>query len=117
MAFKRSRVRSSSSPPKNTKSSDLVFFIQADRLGISSPSGVYHQHGKAVLHLITPSGVYFCRLDDIQDFVLMICNFFEIDDIHGYAVILPTFSSLWWGKNNRAEFVGSARGLLYLVEK
>ena len=42
------------------------FFIQADRLGISSPQGVYHQHGKAVLHLITPSGVYLCRLDDIQ---------------------------------------------------
>ena len=27
------------------------------------------------------------RLDDIQNFVLMICNFCEIDDIHGFAVI------------------------------
>ena len=76
MAFKRSRVRSSPSPPKNKAVCGLsYFFIQADRLGISSPQGVYHQHGKAVLHLITPSDVYFCR----------------IDDIHGYAVILPAF--------------------------
>jgi len=28
------------------------------------------------------------RNDDMQNFVLMICNFFEIDDIHGFAVIL-----------------------------
>ena len=48
----------------------LIFFIQADRLGISSrfsvyiiAEGVYH-HTKCV----------FCRLDDIQNCVLMICN-------------------------------------------
>ena len=26
------------------------------------------------------------RLDDIQNFVLMICNFYEIDDIQGYRL-------------------------------
>ena len=63
------------------------FFIQADRLGISSrisvyiiAVGVYH-HTKCV----------FCRLDDIQNFVLMICNSNGIDDMHGFAVISPTF--------------------------
>ena len=31
------------------------------------------------------------RLDDIQNFVLMICNSFGIDDIHGFAVMNLSF--------------------------
>ena len=40
------------------------------------------------MYLITP---FVCiksfRNDDIQNFVLMICNFFEIDDMHTFGVI------------------------------
>ena len=39
---------------------------------------VYHQHGIAVLYLITPLGVYFCRLDDIQGFALIFSGCFDI---------------------------------------
>ena len=69
---------------KNTAEKDTfsaVFFYPSRRLGISSPQGVYHH--------CTKCGVYHhrrcipLRLDDIQNFVLMICNFCEIDDIQG----------------------------------
>jgi len=63
------------------------FFIQADRIGISSPQVYIIKGGEPPLYLITPSGVYFCRLDDIQNFVLMIYNSFGIDDIQGFALI------------------------------
>ncbi len=71
--------------PKNTAEKDTfsaVFFYPSRRLGISSPHevwwissalwAVYHQRRCIPL-----------RLDDIQNFVLMICNFCEIDDIQG----------------------------------
>ena len=66
---------------KNTKSKKMAwcFFIHCESNGISSrvsvyiiAVGVYHQ----------PQVVYF-RNDDIQNFVLMICNSFGIDDIQG----------------------------------
>ncbi len=80
----------SSNYPKNSRSSEREFFIQADRLGISSRrSRVYHQHGVAVLYLITPLGVH-------QKFVgLMIYKAYHFDDMqfltelmiyNGYAV-------------------------------
>ncbi len=57
------------------------FFIHCESNGISSR--VNHQRC-----ISSTVGCIFFRNDDIQDFVLMICNFFEIDDIHGFAVIL-----------------------------
>ncbi|MBR6765309.1 MAG: hypothetical protein IKM06_02365, partial [Clostridia bacterium] len=74
---------------KKDKSKDLSFFIQADRLGISSRrSRVYHQHGKAVLYLITPKVcIKNCRLDDMQPCGLMICNDFVVDDMQGFALM------------------------------
>ena len=65
------------------------FFIQADRLGISSRVSVYLiNNGKAVIVYHHTAGVYFCRLDDIQLLAkLMICNSFGIDDIQGSALI------------------------------
>ena len=64
-------------PSGRAKKSDkfrLVGFFYPSRQAwyIITRQRVYHQHGIAVLYLITPLGVYFCRLDDIQNFVLMI---------------------------------------------
>ena len=62
-------------PPKNSKSSDLEFFYPSRQAWyIITRQRVYDQHGKAVLYLITPLGVYIYRLDDIQNCVLMIFN-------------------------------------------
>ena len=63
---------------KKSKSSDLDFFIHCESNGISSAVRLYIiNNGVPLLYLITPLGVYqqFFRNDDIQDFVLMICNF------------------------------------------
>ena len=49
----------------------LYFFIHCESNGISSRFSVY-----------------IFRNDDIQSVALMVYNFYEIDDIHGYAVIL-----------------------------
>ena len=62
------------------------FFIQA--------AGLAYHHD-AVVDIISPCGAVshhapaciFLRLDDIQHFVLMICNSFGIDDIHAFGVI------------------------------
>ena len=70
------------------------FFIHCESNGISPRSmRVYHQHGNAVLYLITPLGVYqtIFRNDDIQNFVLMICNSCGIDDIQCSALIFCRF--------------------------
>ena len=59
------------------------FFYPSRRLSISSRASVY----------IITEGVshrakrVFLRLDDIQHYVLMICNSFGIDDIHAFGVI------------------------------
>ncbi len=56
-----------SSSKKNDKHQLVVFFIQADRLGISSRGSVYIiNSGCAVVAYHHTAGVYTCRLDDIQ---------------------------------------------------
>ena len=55
---------------------------------ISSSGAVYH-HGGAV-HLS------FLQLDDMQHFVLVIYNFYEIDDIQGLRLDLGWV--LWYNK-------------------
>ena len=75
-------------PPKNTAEKDTfsaVFFYPSRRLGISSPHEVWWISSAlwAVYH--HRRGIPL-RLDDIQNFVLMICNSFGIDDIQGYRL-------------------------------
>ena len=62
-------------------------------LFLSKPTGLVYHHD-AVVYIIA-EGVYhhtfrcvlkICRLDDIQNFVLMICNSYGIDDIQRQAV-------------------------------
>ena len=93
----RLQVRFPSPAPKNSKSSDLEFFYPSRQAwyiieGITRllrviPSYIIN-NGKPLLYIITPSGVYFCRLDDIQ---LLRSWWYAIpdgiDDIHGFAVI------------------------------
>ena len=80
-------------PPAPTKKFDkfrlVEFFYPSRRLGISSPReawcissapfGAVSHHALACIYL---------RLDDIQNFVLMICNSCGIDDKHAFGVIL-----------------------------
>jgi len=69
----------SSKLSKNSRSSEREFFIQADRLGISSRVSVYIiNSGLPLLYLITPFGVHFCRLDDIQCYALIYYRFYAI---------------------------------------
>ena len=83
-------VQVSLAAPKNTAENDMfsaVFFYPSRRLGISSPHEVWWISSAlwAVYH--HASACIFLRLDDMQNFVLMICNFFEIDDMQGSALI------------------------------
>ena len=72
-------------PCQKTDKFRLVgFFIQADRLGISSArQGCISSARLCRVVSHHTEGVHLCRLDDIQNYVLMIYNFYEIDDIHG----------------------------------
>ena len=81
----RIRKVEGSNPFRSTKKFDkfrlVEFFIHRESNGISSRAsvhliteGVYHQ----------PQAVFRFRNDDIQNFVLMICNSCGIDDIHGF---------------------------------
>jgi len=82
---------------KNSTSFDLSnFFIQAAGLAyhhdavvdIISPFGAVSHHALACIYL---------RLDDIQHFVLVICNSFGIDDIHAFGV-------MWTRNQNLRQF-------------
>ena len=63
------------------------FFIQAAGLAYHhrAKRGAYHQ--PFGLYLITRQRAFPLRLDEIQHFVLMICNSYGIDDIQGFALI------------------------------
>ena len=66
------------------------FFIQAAGLAYHhrTTCGVYHPGRQAALVSHQPLwGWILLRLDDIQHFVLMICNSFGIDDIHAFGVM------------------------------
>ena len=81
-----------SNPSSAAKKSDkfrLVGFFYPSRQAwyIITRQRVYHQQRQAVVVSHHTAGVYFCRLDDIQNFVLMICNSCGIDDIQGFALI------------------------------
>ena len=84
------------SPPKNTAEnhSFLQYFL-------SKSQTWYIITARSVVDIISPLGcissrisVYSLRLDDIQNFVLMICNFRKIDDIQGIALILMLYCNI-----------------------
>ena len=82
-------VRARSAAPKNPFANANGFFYPSRRLGISSTVRRYIiNHGDAVVVSHHASACIVLRLDDIHDFVVMICNSFGIDDMHGFAVIL-----------------------------
>ena len=74
--------------PKKNEAKASFFFYPSRRLGISSPHKVRRISSAPLgLYLITRQRAFFLRLDDIQHFVLMICNSYRIDDIHAFGVI------------------------------
>ncbi|MBR2952473.1 MAG: hypothetical protein IKC43_05825, partial [Clostridia bacterium] len=78
---------------KKERSDRFVLFLSKPqatslRLGISLTHEVRRiSSAPAGLYLITRPRASYLRLDDIQHFVLMICNSFGIDDIHACGVI------------------------------
>ena len=79
-----SGVRVPVGPPKNSASFTCRIFYPSRRLGISSRhSRVYHQRRHAAFAYHHASACIPLRLDDIQPCELMICNFFEIDNMQG----------------------------------
>ena len=67
----------------------LFLFIQAAGLAYHrrTTCGAYHQGRQAALVSQHAPACISLRHDDIQHFVLMICNSCGIDDIQGYALI------------------------------
>ena len=68
----------------------VCIFYPSHRLGISSPREVRcisPTAAEPLLYLITRQRASYLQLDDIQHFVLMICNSFVIGDIHASGVI------------------------------
>ena len=65
-----------------------AWYIITTQSCISLPHkcGVYHHTFRCVLKI--------CRLDDIQNFVLMICNSYGIDDIQCFALICCRFYAM-----------------------
>ncbi len=86
-----SLVRIQHPPPtkKELLSTKSSFFVYPSRrLCISSDASRYIIKGdKPPLYLITRQRASCLRLDNIQHYVLMICNSYGIDDIQGYALI------------------------------
>ncbi len=75
--------------PKKNEAIASFFFYPSRRLGISSRrSREYHQGRRAALVSHHAIACIFLRLDEIQHFVLMICNSYGIDDIHAFGVII-----------------------------
>ena len=75
--------------PKNPRSSERGFFYPSRRLGISLTREVRRISSRAARRpcISSRASVHFLRLDDIQHFVLMICNSYGIDDMHAFGVI------------------------------
>ena len=91
MAFKRSRVRSSPSPPKNLVLRNEIFLSIAKAM-------VYHRRQAYIItrsvHIINRRLHNRFRNDDIQRLPpLIILNSCGIDDMHGFAVIFARFQS------------------------
>ena len=79
----------------------LFLFIQAAGLAYHrrAKRGAYHQGRRAALVSHHAQACISLRLDDIQHFVLMICNSCGIDDIQGCALIYLQKCSIIYLKN------------------
>ena len=67
---------------KNRQVSTCRFFIHCESNGISSRAKRASHHRRCIS---SATGCISFRNDDIQNFVLMICNSCGIDDIHGFC--------------------------------
>ena len=83
--------------PQNPGSKSLMVHqkirqVETCRIFLSKPQAWHIITSRSVVHIISPVGAVshhafaciYLRLDDIQNFVLMICNSCGIDDIHGF---------------------------------
>ena len=85
----RTRFRLPPSPPKKTSfARNSSFFIQADRLGISSAVRLHLINTAKPCCISSHRRCVCCRLDDMQCFALMICNLCEVDDIQLLAKLM-----------------------------
>ena len=74
---------------------------------LSNPQAWQIIIARSVVHIISPFGAVshhapaciLLRLDEMQHFVLMICNSFEIDEIQGFALICMQESDIICSKN------------------
>ena len=78
-------------PPSPTNKNRTFVGRQMFCFCLSIAKAMAYHHALACIsspqaHIINRR-LYFFRNDDIQNFVLIICNFFEIGDIPGFAVI------------------------------
>jgi hypothetical protein len=55
---------------------------------------VYHQHGSAVLYLISPKGLYITTPSGVHQkaFAMMICNGKTVDDMQDFVLMICTAS-------------------------
>ena len=73
---------------QKSRSIVLLFCYPSRRLGISSDVSRYIIKGGVAAFVSHHAlACILLRLDDIQNFVLMICNSCGIDDIQGFALI------------------------------
>ena len=79
-----------------------TFVYQKFLFCLSKPQAWHIIAARSVVYIISPFGAVshhapaciYLRLDDIQHFVLMICNSYGIDDIQGFALICLRESSI-----------------------
>ena len=89
---------------KSCHSDQKIRQVSTCRIFLSKPQAWHIITARSVVHIISPFGAVshhalaciYLRLDDIQHFVLVICNSCGIDDIHGYAVILRLSSKPYY---------------------
>jgi hypothetical protein len=88
LKFIFNKVRNCWVNPEKSTSKEVLFSIQAAGLVYHRRTSVYHQRRLSAFASHHASACIFLRLDDIQHYVLMICNSLGIDDIHAFGVIL-----------------------------
>ena len=92
--WEQSHVGSNPTPSANKK---RTFVYQKFSFCLSKPQAWYIIDARSAAYIISPFGAVShhaqacisLRLDDIQHFVLMICNSFGIGEIQGFALLFP----------------------------
>ena len=88
--------------PFGSTKKEVTFVYQKLLLFLSKPQAWHIITARSVVHIISPFGAVshhapaciLLRLDEMQHFVLMICNSFGIDDIQCFALIYFWKSSI-----------------------